>query len=239
MRDDAVAVGQTAAADVPVGAAVLTAVRWHAFQLLCKDESKLFAVAELPFRNHLFVRDFSGTLFFVGFGAIAWGGGVAGVIDDVFDFAEDFVALEAVAVGHRTEHVRESLEQRPVDFGHRLGIEGGLHSQLCGIRRAGQEAADHKLVFLEGRDKAGVVLANDLDAIVDGLTDPRIFGEKKVDFDLKVLERAGESVDISRDSDRAREDLGDLGIGKGIGVPAQFQLFVGHVGRSAGVRVLA
>ena len=98
----------------------------------------------------------------------------------------------------------------------------------------GQEASNHKLVFLEGRDKAGVVLANDLDAIIDDLTDPRIFGEKKVDFDLEVLERAGESVDISRDSDRAREDLGDLGIGKGIGVPAQFQLFVSHVSLERG-----
>ena len=118
VHDDAVAVGHAAATDVPVGAAVLPAAHWHAFQLLCKDESKLFAMAELPFRNHLFVRDFPGTLTFVSFGTFAWGRGVAGAIDDVFDFAADFAALEGVAVGHRMEHVRESFEQGPVNLGH-------------------------------------------------------------------------------------------------------------------------
>ena len=83
-----------------------------------------------------------------------------------------------------------------------------------------------------------MVLANDLDALLDDLTDPRIFGEKKVNFDLKVLERAGKGVNISRDSDLAREDAGDLGIGESIGVPAQFQFFISHVIRSMGVRIL-
>ena len=73
VHDGAVTVGHAAATDVPVGAAVLPAVHWHVFQLLGKDESKLFAMAELPFWNHLFVRDFLGVLTFVSFGTFAWG----------------------------------------------------------------------------------------------------------------------------------------------------------------------
>ena len=118
MHDDAVTVGHAAAADVPVGAAVLPAVQWHVFQLLGEDESMFFAVAELPFWNHLFVQDFPGMLTFVSFGTFAWGCRVAGAIDDVFDFAADFVALEAVAMGHRMEHVWESFEQGPVNLGN-------------------------------------------------------------------------------------------------------------------------
>ena len=118
MHDDAFAVSHAAATDALVGAAVLPTVRWCAFQLLCECKSKLFAIAELPFWNHLFVRDFLGMFTFVSFGTFAWGHGVAGAIDDVFDFAADFAAWEAVAVGHQMEHVRESFEQGPVNLRH-------------------------------------------------------------------------------------------------------------------------
>ena len=52
-------------------------------------------------------------------------------------------------------------------------------------------------------NKAGVVLADDLDAIIDDLTDPCFVGEKKFNFDLEILEHAGKGVDISWDSDLA------------------------------------
>ena len=154
-----VAVGHAAAADVPVGAAVLPAVHWHAFQLLCEDESKLFAVAELPFRNHLFVRDFLGTLSFVSFGTFAWGRRVAGAIDDVFDFAKTLQPWRQLpwATEWNMSGSPSSRDQSISDIDSALKADFTVSCDS--IRRAGQEASDHKLVFLEGRDKAGVVLA--------------------------------------------------------------------------------
>ena len=84
--------------------------------------------------------------------------------------------------------------------------------------------SNHKLVVLEGIDKARVVLADDLDAIVCNLTDPCFVGEKKFNFNLEILKCVGKGVNISWDSNLAREDMGDLGIGEGVGVPTQMQL---------------
>ena len=118
VHDGTFAVGHAAAADVPVGTAVLPTVHWHVFQLLSKDESMLFAMAELPVWNHLFVQDFLGALSFVIFGTFARGCRVASAIDDVFCFATDFAAEEGVTVGCRLEHLWESIEQGPVNLGH-------------------------------------------------------------------------------------------------------------------------